>query len=60
VVSYTSVFVTFHLLRLASTESALIDQIREFLLHEVVDQGHGLIEAVFVRTRHMEIQRGVL
>ena len=52
-ISYTTVFVTFHLFRLTSTESALIDQVGEFLLHELVDQIHGLFEALFIRTRHM-------
>lgn len=52
-ISYTTVFITFHLFRLTSTESALIDQVGEFLLHELVDQIHGLFQAFFVRTRHM-------
>lgn len=54
-ISYTTIFITFHWLRwLTSTEPSFIDQVREFLLHEIIDDFNGLLETVLVRTRYMK------
>lgn len=58
--AYPAIFIAFHRLRLAATEPSLVHQVGELLLHEVVDQLDRLLEAIFVRARHVEKQRRVL
>ena len=42
--TYSSKLITFELFRLPTPESALIDQIRQFLLHELFDLGDSLLK----------------
>lgn len=43
-----------------STEASLVDQVRQLLLHELVDFDDGFLEAVLGLTRDVEVKRGVL
>lgn len=58
--TYTTVLIALYLLGFATTEPALINQVGEFLFHEIVDQGDGLFKAFLVCARYVEIERGVL
>lgn len=44
----------------SATESTLVDQVGEFLLHELVDLLHGFVETVFARARDVEVEGRVL
>lgn len=44
----------------SSAESALIDQVWKLLLHELVDLGHGLFEAILGGARDVEVEWWVL
>lgn len=61
--SHPSIFVALDLLLLlliAPAKAALIDQLREFLLHELPDFGNSSLETFLRRARDMKIQRRVL
>ena len=42
--TYSSELITFELFGLPTPESALVDQVRQFLLHELFDLGDGLFK----------------
>lgn len=52
--------VTLNLFWLSATEATLVDQVGQFLLHELVDLLDGFLEAVFGGAGNMEVERWVL
>ena len=59
---YPSEFVAFHLLLLliSTAETPLINKLGEFLLHQLLDLGDGLFEALLAGACHVQVQRRVL
>lgn len=55
--AYAAKLVSFKLLRLSSTEPSLIDQVRELLLHELVDLCNGLLEPFLGCASDVEVER---
>lgn len=43
--TYSAVLITLNLLLLSAAETALINKLRELLLHHLFDLGNGLLEA---------------
>lgn len=60
VLPYTAILVPFNLFRFAAAESALINQVWQFLLHKVVNNGNCLLKSVLVGAGDVKVQRGVL
>lgn len=59
--SYATKFVPLYLLLgFPPTESSLVDQVRQFLLHKIIDDLHRLLKAFLVGAGHMKVERGVL
>lgn len=58
--TYSTIFVTLDSILLATAETALVDELREVLLHEFLDFLNCLFEALFCLTCYVEIQRRVL
>jgi hypothetical protein len=48
------------LLGFPPTESSLVDQVRQLLLHKIIDDLHSLLKAFLVGAGHMKVERGVL
>lgn len=57
---YPSEFVPLVVVRLPATETAFVHQLRELLLHQLLDHANGLFEAVLVGARDVQVKRGVL
>jgi hypothetical protein len=58
--TYSAKFVTFDLVSIASSETALVDKIRELLLHELFDFGDCCLKAGFGGACYVKIQWRVL
>lgn len=57
---YPSKLVPLIVVRLPTTETTLIHQLRELLFLQLLDHSNGLFETVLVGTRDMQVKRGVL
>jgi len=58
--SYAAKLIPLHLLLLSSTETTLIHELWEFLLHQLVDLVDCLLKTFFGRARDMQVERRVL
>jgi len=58
--TYPTEFVPLDLLLVAASEPTLVDELGELLLHELVDLGHGLVEALLARAGDVEVQWRIL
>lgn len=58
--SYPSVLIALDSILIAAPEATIIDELRQFLLDELLDLGYGLLETLLVLTGHMEIEWRVL
>jgi hypothetical protein len=58
-VTYPAELVSLKLFRLSPPETSLVNQIGQFLLHELLDLRNGLLEAGLGCASYMKIQRGV-
>jgi hypothetical protein len=59
--SYATKLVSLYLLLgFPPTESSLVDQVRQLLLHKIIDDLHSLLKAFLVGAGHMKVERGVL
>jgi hypothetical protein len=59
-VSYSTIFVTLKGFGLATTESTLVNQVWQVLLHHVLNLLDGSVEALFGGASDAQIQRRVL
>lgn len=59
-IAYTSILISLYWLRFTPFESSFVNEGRKLLLHQVVDQLHGLVETFFAYAGHMKVKRGVL
>lgn len=57
---YPAILIPFHGLGLSSAESSLVDQVRQLLLHEIINDLDGLLETFLGGACDMEVQRGML
>lgn len=48
------------LLGFPAAEPSFVNQVRKFLLHEIVDDLHSLLKAILAGAGHMKVKRGVL
>lgn len=60
IIAYSTELIPLYLLGFSAPESPLVNEIRQLLLHEVVNYLDGLVEALLGCARHMEIERWVL
>ena len=58
--TYSTKLISLNCLWFTSTETSLINQVRQFLLHEFLDLLDRLLEASFARARNMEVKWGIL
>lgn len=58
--TYPSILVPLNLFLLSTAEASLVDELRELLLHHLLDLLDGDLEAVLRCARHMEVQGRVL
>lgn len=56
----TKLIALYLLLRLPPTEPSLVDQVGEFLLHQIVDDLYSLLKTFLVGAGHMKVERWVL
>ncbi len=59
-VTYSAEFVALNRVLLAPTESTLIHELRELLLHQLSDLGHSLFESLLGSAGDVKVERRVL
>jgi len=52
---YPAILIPFHGLGLSSAESSLVDQVRQLLLHEIINDLDGLLETFLGGACDMEV-----
>lgn len=58
--TYSTKLITLNLLWFPASEAALVDQLRQFLLHKLFNLLDSLFESFLRRTGNMQVQRWVL
>ena len=58
--TYSTKLISLYLFGLSSSKPSFINQIRQFLLHELLDLQDRLFKATFSRTRNMKVERRIL
>lgn len=57
---YTAILVPFYGLGLSPAESSLVNQVRQLLLHEIINDLDGLLKTFLGGACNVEVQRGML
>jgi hypothetical protein len=58
--TYSTKLIALNCFGFSSSEASLIDEVRQFLLHELLDLLDSLLETGFARARNVKVQRWVL